>query len=529
MCRWVSTKPGMTIMPDASIDLGVRGLHAGADLDDPVAVDQDVRGREVTDVGVEAEHGAAADQHPSRGHDAEVDARGIQVGDLDRRRRAASDHQAPGSLVVPFHELLDVAHLEQDDPQQHQDPGDHQAVLGAKAEERERVEDQGKEDRRDGGADERRSSARQRGPAEHRGRDAAQREAVADLCVPDPGTTHDEERRERGEQAREHQRARPDPRRSDAAALRGSLVEPGRAHLESRAGGVEPVVERDGPDRDQDERDGDRSDDRVASHDVKSRSITPPGVSRSVSEIPFRMLRVASVAMIDGILSPRTRTAFTNPRTRPRPKMAPTPSSDLGGGGVGADQERGDHHAERDHGPDREVEVADEERVGLPHRHHGQRHGEEQDVGDVRPVDEPRGTASWCTRRRRRSAAAGGPPASTGGTERSCATCSCRAHRGGPSGSPAGSSRGVRSRRPCGDGPLGIATPSGERPALDRPGPRTMASTIRSSSSSSPGISSMICPRDITSTRSHRPESSSGSLDLTSRAVPASVRERNAA
>ena len=49
-----------------------------------------------------------------------------------------------------------------------------------------------------------------------------------------------------------------------------------------------------------------------------------------------------------------------------------------------------------------------------------------------------------------------------------------------------------------------------------------------SSSSSSPGISSMICPRDITSTRSHRPASSRGSLDLTSRAAPASVRERSA-
>ena len=79
-----------------------------------------------------------------------------------------------------------------------------------------------------------------------------------------------------------------------------------------------------------------------------------------------------------------------------------------------------------------------------------------------------------------------------------------------------------------GDGAFGIATPSGDRPALDIPGPRTIASTMRSSSSSSPGISSTIWPRDITSTRSHSPASSSGSLDLTSSAVPASVRERNA-
>ena len=65
-------------------------------------------------------------------------------------------------------------------------------------------------------------------------------------------------------------------------------------------------------------------------------------------------------------------------------------------------------------------------------------------------------------------------------------------------------------------------------PAFDRPGPRTIASTMRSSSSSSPGISSMICPRDITSTRSHNPANSNGSLDFTSMAAPPSVRERSA-
>src|SRR5262249_40091387 len=75
---------------------------------------------------------------------------------------------------------------------------------------------------------------------------------------------------------------------------------------------------------------------------------------------------------------------------------------------------------------------------------------------------------------------------------------------------------------------FGMATPSGERPARDIPGPRTMASTIRRSSSSSPGISSTIWPRDMTRTRSHRPASSRGSLDFTSRAAPASVRARSA-
>ena len=60
---------------------------------------------------------------------------------------------------------------------------------------------------------------------------------------------------------------------------------------------------------------------------VKSRSITPPGVPRRVSEIPFRMLRVANVATIDGILNPRTNPAFVKPRTRPQSRIAATPTA----------------------------------------------------------------------------------------------------------------------------------------------------------------------------------------------------------
>ena len=39
----------------------------------------------------------------------------------------------------------------------------------------------------------------------------------------------------------------------------------------------------------------------VPTHDVNWSLMTPSGGSRSVSEMPFRMLSVASVAMIDGI------------------------------------------------------------------------------------------------------------------------------------------------------------------------------------------------------------------------------------
>ena len=75
---------------------------------------------------------------------------------------------------------------------------------------------------------------------------------------------------------------------------------------------------------------------------------------------------------------------------------------------------------------------------------------------------------------------------------------------------------------------LGIATPRGDRAAFDIPGPLTIASTMRVSSSSSPGISSTIVPCDITKTRSHNPDSSIGSLDLTKIAAPASLRVRSA-
>ena len=48
----------------------------------------------------------------------------------------------------------------------------------------------------------------------------------------------------------------------------------------------------------------------------------------------------------------------------------------------------------------------------------------------------------------------------------------------------------------------------------------TIASTIRRSPRSSPWISSTIFPREITTTRSQSPASSSGSLDLTTIATP---------
>ena len=51
----------------------------------------------------------------------------------------------------------------------------------------------------------------------------------------------------------------------------------------------------------------------------------PWAVGRMVREIPSRMLRVASVAMMDGILTPRTRPALTRPTPTPMRRIAPAP------------------------------------------------------------------------------------------------------------------------------------------------------------------------------------------------------------
>ncbi len=53
--------------------------------------------------------------------------------------------------------------------------------------------------------------------------------------------------------------------------------------------------------------------------------MAPPGAGRNVSEIPSRMLRVASVAMIEGIFTPRTRPALTKPTRMPASSTAALP------------------------------------------------------------------------------------------------------------------------------------------------------------------------------------------------------------
>ncbi len=55
--------------------------------------------------------------------------------------------------------------------------------------------------------------------------------------------------------------------------------------------------------------------------------MVPPGVGRNVSEIPSRMLRVARVAMIEGIFTPLTRPALTRPTARAVRAIVPRPTS----------------------------------------------------------------------------------------------------------------------------------------------------------------------------------------------------------
>ena len=238
--------------------------------------------------------------------------------------------------------------------------------------------------------------------------------------------------------------------------------------------------------------------------------------------------------MSDGILKPLISTALTSPRPRPQSEDRRDPEQDLDRRGVGADQERADDDAEADHRPDRQVEIPDQERVRLGDGGQREGHRQQQDRGDVGLVDEPVEPGLGV---RRAGATISSTCSATGIHSRNLDDLAPLVLVAGVAGDlagelsrpvDAGRSRLVRvidRRASASDALLGIATPSGDRAAFDIPGPRTMASTMRTSSSSSPGISSTMVPRDITNTRSQRPESSIGSLDLTSRAAPAAARD----
>ena len=116
----------------------------------------------------------------------------------------------------------------------------------------------------------------------------------------------------------------------------------------------------------------------VVSTDTRSSLITPCAVGRIVSEIPSRMLNVASVAMIEGILT-ADQAGVDEAEGDAAQEDDADPEQDLRGS-LGADQERGDDDPEADHAADGEVEVADEERVGLRHGDDDQGQGQDEDL-----------------------------------------------------------------------------------------------------------------------------------------------------
>ena len=151
----------------------------------------------------------------------------------------------------------------------------------------------------------------------------------------------------------------------------------------------------------------------VRRNDTRSSLMTPWAVGRIVSEIPSRMLSVANVAISDGILTPLNENGVDQPEPEPTGEDHRDPGEDLERRGVGADQERADHHAETDHRPDRQVEIPDEDRVRLGDGGQREWHGQQQDRGDVGFVDEAVEPVLGVREQRHDQSGTAGPPAST--------------------------------------------------------------------------------------------------------------------
>ena len=230
----------------------------------------------------------------------------------------------------------------------------------------------------------------------------------------------------------------------------------------------------------------------VVSTDTKSELMTPWAVGRRVSEIPSRMLNVARVAMIEGTLSPRIRPALTSPSATPQSRMTPMP--------IMISETEASAPIRKEAVTTPRLIMPPTERSRYPTR----------SAWFCAMAATIRGSARMricltfvaLTKPGNREFVY----LSTAATSRICrATGIQRRNRtilrhlflsraSRMTFRTARRAASVRSLM-AGRSPTmtcGIATPRGDRPALDRPGPRTIASTIRNSSSSSPGISSMI-------------------------------------
>ena len=234
-----------------------------------------------------------------------------------------------------------------------------QPVVGAEPEEWDDGDDQGKQQGGDDSTDERGPAPGERRSAEHRGGDAVQGVTAPDLGVADAGTCHHEEGGDGGEQGRQEKGSDPDPVGADATPLGRSLVEPDRPKLESRPTRVQPDIEEPGPDHDGDERHWHRTDASTEHGEEpgvdgaarrRSKSQRDPvedaeGGERGDDRGDLHAADQAGVDQTDQEAGEQHRTAA---------------DQDLGAARTGRYEEGGDHHAQADHRPDREVEVADE-------------------------------------------------------------------------------------------------------------------------------------------------------------------------
>ena len=93
-------------------------------------IDQHVADAEIADLGIEAEDDPVADQRAGGRNHREVDPVGVERGEGGTLGDAAALNEAPGPAEVALAQLLEIAHLEQDDPHQHQQADDHRAVGG---------------------------------------------------------------------------------------------------------------------------------------------------------------------------------------------------------------------------------------------------------------------------------------------------------------------------------------------------------------------------------------------------------------
>ncbi len=92
------------------------------------------------------------------------------------------------------------------------------------------------------------------------------------------------------------------------------------------------------------------------------------------------MLRVARVAMIDGIFTPRTRPALTRPTPTPQRRIAPAPSRMAEVVDPAPIRNEARTTPKTDHRPHREIDVPDQKSVGLGHGGHHERGRQEEDL-----------------------------------------------------------------------------------------------------------------------------------------------------